>query len=161
MSTGPELCTLMPASGKDESVQPWEYHSRPLRYLWFRPAHDGLRLEVDAIPVRLRNGRRRRRGFSRSANTEQEIRRLGADEFVVYTDEKQPAGAANSFNAFSVVGKGVKFVGSNIGSIKDMLEVASKKDVRPAIQKLPMSKVNEGIKMVRDGTMRYRVVLEN
>ncbi|KAF1784218.1 D-isomer specific 2-hydroxyacid dehydrogenase, NAD-binding domain conserved site 1 [Phytophthora cactorum] len=34
--------------------------------------------------------------FSRSASKEQEIRRLGADEFVVYTDEKQAADAANS-----------------------------------------------------------------
>ncbi|KAF1790873.1 NAD(P)-binding domain [Phytophthora cactorum] len=34
--------------------------------------------------------------FSRSASKEQEFRRLGADEFVVYTDEKQAADAANS-----------------------------------------------------------------
>jgi alcohol dehydrogenase (NADP+) len=34
--------------------------------------------------------------FSRSANKEQEVRRLGADEFVVYTDEKQAKEAANS-----------------------------------------------------------------
>ncbi|KAG2522615.1 hypothetical protein JM16_003406 [Phytophthora kernoviae] len=141
--------------------------------------------------------------FSRSANKEEEVRALGAMEFVVYTDAKQAAAAANSvdvllicanadnmpytlflsflavrgscimvglpnddvkFNAFGVVGKGAKFVGSNIGSIqdiKDMLEVASKKNVRAVVQKLPMSKVNEGIKMVRDGTVRYRVVLEN
>ncbi|RLN95438.1 hypothetical protein BBJ28_00008146 [Nothophytophthora sp. Chile5] len=68
------------------------------------------------------------------------------------------------FSAFHVVAKGAKFVGSNIGSIadiKDMLKVASEKNVRPVIQKLPMAKVNEGIKMVRDGTVRYRVVLEN
>ncbi|KAG3108661.1 hypothetical protein PI124_g14057 [Phytophthora idaei] len=42
-----------------------------------------------------------------------------------------------------------------------MLELASKKNVRPVIQKLPMSKVNEGIQMVRNATVRYRVVLEN
>ncbi|KAG1692053.1 hypothetical protein DVH05_025861 [Phytophthora capsici] len=68
------------------------------------------------------------------------------------------------FNAFGVVEKGAKFVGSNIGSIqdiKDMLEVASTKNVHAVIQKLPMSQANEGIKMVRDGTVRYRVVLEN
>ncbi|KAG6622201.1 NADP-dependent alcohol dehydrogenase C 2 [Phytophthora cinnamomi] len=68
------------------------------------------------------------------------------------------------FNAFGVIAKGAKFVGSNIGSIqdiKDMLEVASKKNVHAVIQKLPMSKANVGIKMVRDGTVRYRVVLEN
>ncbi|RLN50508.1 hypothetical protein BBJ28_00026288 [Nothophytophthora sp. Chile5] len=141
--------------------------------------------------------------FSRSSNKEAEVRALGADEFVVYTDEKQAAAAEGSvnillitadandmpystflsflavrgtcimvglpndlikFHAFHVVAKGAKFVGSNIGSIadvKDMLQVASEKNVRPVIQKLPMSKVNEGIQMVRDGTVRYRVVLEN
>ncbi|EGZ10798.1 hypothetical protein PHYSODRAFT_287119 [Phytophthora sojae] len=141
--------------------------------------------------------------FSRSANKEDEVRALGATEFIVYTDEKQAADAAESvdvllicanaenmpyslflsflavrgtcimvglpnddvkFNAFGVVAKGAKFVGSNIGSmqdIQDMLDVASKKNVRAVIQKLPMAKVNEGIKMVRDGSVRYRVVLEN
>ncbi|EEY63145.1 mannitol dehydrogenase, putative [Phytophthora infestans T30-4] len=141
--------------------------------------------------------------FSRSNNKEQEVRGLGADEFVVYTDEKQANAAVGSvdillitadannmpystflsflsvrgtcimvglpnddikFNAFQVVGKGAKFVGSNVGSIQDMkdtLEVASKHNVRPVIQKLPMAKVNEGIDMVRKGTVRYRVVLEN
>ncbi|CAI5728661.1 hypothetical protein KXD40_007349 [Peronospora effusa] len=141
--------------------------------------------------------------FSRSANKEQEVRDLGATEFVVYTDEKQAEAAAGSvdvllicasaenmpytlflsflavrgscimvglpnddvkFSPFSVVSKGAKFVGSNVGSIqdiKDMLDVASKKNVRAVIQKLPMSKANDGIKMVRNGTVRYRVVLEN
>ncbi|ETM31777.1 hypothetical protein L914_20700 [Phytophthora nicotianae] len=141
--------------------------------------------------------------FSRSASKEQEIRRLGADEFVVYTDEKQAADASKSvdillitadannmpytlflsflavhgtvimvglpndevkFSPYPLVGKGLNFKGSAIGSIqdiKDMLELASKKNVRPVIQKLPMSKVNEGIQMVRNGTVRYRVVLEN
>ncbi|KAG2879910.1 hypothetical protein PC116_g24599 [Phytophthora cactorum] len=43
-----------------------------------------------------------------------------------------------------------------------MLELASKKKfLDPVIQKLPMSKMNEGIQMVRNGTVRYRVVLEN
>ncbi|RLN92348.1 hypothetical protein BBJ28_00004994 [Nothophytophthora sp. Chile5] len=141
--------------------------------------------------------------FSRSSNKEAEVRALGADEFVVYTDEKQAAAAANSvdillitadannmpytlflsflavhgtvimvglpndeikFKPFPLVGKGANFKGSAIGSIaniKEMLQVASEKNVRPVIQKLPMSKVNEGIQMVRDGTVRYRVVLEN
>lgn len=68
------------------------------------------------------------------------------------------------FNAFYVVGPGVSFVGSKIGSIadiKEMLQVAADKNVRPIIQKLPMEKVNEGIAMVRQGKARYRVVLEN
>ncbi|KAL3658254.1 hypothetical protein V7S43_016644 [Phytophthora oleae] len=108
--------------------------------------------------------------YSRSTNTEQEIRRLGADAFVVYTDDK--ADAANlvdillitadandmpytlclsflvvhgtmvmvdlpndeiKFKPYPLVGKGTNFKGNVIGSIqdKDMLEVASKKNVRP------------------------------
>ncbi|KAF1783933.1 Polyketide synthase, enoylreductase domain [Phytophthora cactorum] len=142
-------------------------------------------------------------GFSRSNSKETEARRLGADEFVNYSDETQAAAATSSvnillitadaknmpyttflsflavrgtcimvglpdddikFNAFHVVAKGAKFVGSNIGSIqniKEMLEVASKMNVRPVIQKLPMNRVNEGLQMMRNGSVRYRVVLEN
>jgi alcohol dehydrogenase (NADP+) len=62
------------------------------------------------------------------------------------------------------VPKGRKILGSAIGSIddiKDMLKLASEKNVRPVIQKLPMSEVNKGLDMVRDGSVRYRVVLEN
>ncbi|KAF1783072.1 NAD(P)-binding domain [Phytophthora cactorum] len=102
--------------------------------------------------------------FSRSNSKETEARRLGADEFVNYSDETQAAAATSSFNAFHVVAKGAKFVGSNIGSIqniKEMLEVASKMNVRPVIQKLPMNRVNEGLQMMRNGSVRYRVVLEN
>ncbi|KAK1946581.1 NADP-dependent alcohol dehydrogenase C 2 [Phytophthora citrophthora] len=68
------------------------------------------------------------------------------------------------FKPAQVVMKGAKFVGSHIGSIqdvKDMLELAAEKNVRPVVQKLPMSKANEGIQMLRDGKVRYRVVLEN
>ncbi|ETK71873.1 hypothetical protein L917_20682 [Phytophthora nicotianae] len=64
------------------------------------------------------------------------------------------------FSPYPLVGKGLNFKGSAIGSIqdiKDMLELASKKNVRPVIQKLPMSKVNEGIQMVRNGTNVTRI----
>ncbi|RLN70138.1 hypothetical protein BBJ29_009388, partial [Phytophthora kernoviae] len=63
-----------------------------------------------------------------------------------------------------VVGRGIRVVGSLIGSIEDiedMLKLASEKNVRPIIQKLPMAKVNEGITIMREGRARYRVVLEN
>ncbi|RLN71413.1 hypothetical protein BBJ28_00023765, partial [Nothophytophthora sp. Chile5] len=63
-----------------------------------------------------------------------------------------------------LVPRSLRVRGSCIGSIqdiKDMLELASKKDVRPIIQKLPMSKANEGLDMVREGRVRYRVVLDN
>ncbi|KAE9056071.1 hypothetical protein PF010_g31902 [Phytophthora fragariae] len=51
---------------------------------------------------------------------------------------------------FFIVPRAVRVRGSCIGSIqdiKDMLELASKENVRPMIQKLPMSKVNEGLDM--------------
>uniref|UniRef100_K3WRP3 Alcohol dehydrogenase-like C-terminal domain-containing protein n=1 Tax=Globisporangium ultimum (strain ATCC 200006 / CBS 805.95 / DAOM BR144) TaxID=431595 RepID=K3WRP3_GLOUD len=69
-----------------------------------------------------------------------------------------------TFSPFSLLAKGINFTGSVIGSIqdiKDMLKVASEKNVRPIIQKVPMAKANEGIQMVRKGSVRYRVVLEN
>jgi D-arabinose 1-dehydrogenase-like Zn-dependent alcohol dehydrogenase len=68
------------------------------------------------------------------------------------------------FKPFSVIAPGITFIGSKIGGIKDikeMLALASKKNVRPVIQKLPMEKANEGIEMVHTGRVRYRVVLEN
>ncbi|KAE8881131.1 hypothetical protein PF003_g34651 [Phytophthora fragariae] len=141
--------------------------------------------------------------FSRSANKEQEIRALGAEEFYNLSDEADQKKAANSvdylvltadandmpynlylslvrkrgtfimvglpnddvkLSPFFIVPRAVRVRGSCIGSIqdiKDMLELASKENVRPMIQKLPMSKVNEGLDMVREGRVRYRVVLEN
>ncbi|TMW61715.1 hypothetical protein Poli38472_010778 [Pythium oligandrum] len=69
-----------------------------------------------------------------------------------------------AFSAFSLCAGGISVVGSLIGGIKDteeMLKLAAEKNVRPIIQKLPMSKANEGIKMVDEGRVRYRVVLEN
>ncbi|OMJ16378.1 putative mannitol dehydrogenase [Smittium culicis] len=54
--------------------------------------------------------------------------------------------------------------GSLIGGIqrvKESLEFASKHNIRPLIEKMPMDKVNEGVNRVRDGKARYRVVLEN
>ncbi|KAF1320373.1 Mannitol dehydrogenase, partial [Globisporangium splendens] len=69
-----------------------------------------------------------------------------------------------TFAPFFLVPRGIKYVGSALGSIQDikaMLKVASEKHVRPIIQKLPMSEVNEGLRMMREGSARYRVVLEN
>ncbi|GLD97818.1 hypothetical protein PINS_up006515 [Pythium insidiosum] len=71
---------------------------------------------------------------------------------------------AMSFQPFSLIGGGISLVGSLIGGIKDtkdMLALAAEKNVRPVIQKLPMTQANEGIQMVHQGKVRYRVVLEN
>ncbi|OMH86356.1 putative mannitol dehydrogenase [Zancudomyces culisetae] len=54
--------------------------------------------------------------------------------------------------------------GSAIGgieTIKETLDFAAKNNVRPIIERLPMSRCNEGVERVRDGKVRYRVVLEN
>ncbi|RLN60800.1 hypothetical protein BBJ28_00022409, partial [Nothophytophthora sp. Chile5] len=68
------------------------------------------------------------------------------------------------FSPYFLVPRAIRVRGSAIGSIqdiKDMLALAAKENVRPIIQKLPMTKVNEGLDMVREGRVRYRVVLEN
>jgi alcohol dehydrogenase (NADP+) len=69
-----------------------------------------------------------------------------------------------SVQAFSMLGAQISITASGIGSIKEieqMLEFSAKHNVRPIIQKLPMAQANEGIKKVRDGSVRFRVVLEN
>ncbi len=69
-----------------------------------------------------------------------------------------------TFKPFSLIPGAISFVGSLIGGIKDtkdMLELAAKENVRPVIQKMPMKDANKGIKMVDEGKVRYRVVLEN
>lgn len=66
--------------------------------------------------------------------------------------------------AFALMGAQVNLTASGIGSIgeiEQMLAFADKHNVRPIIQRFPMDKVNEGIKSVRDGSVRFRVVLEN
>ncbi|RLN73363.1 hypothetical protein BBJ28_00023610, partial [Nothophytophthora sp. Chile5] len=141
--------------------------------------------------------------FSRSANKEQEVRALGAQEFYDLSDpedQKKAVGSVNvllltadavnmpyntylglvkkrgtfimvgvpnddvTFRPMLLVARGIKWVGSLIGSvqdIKDMLALAAEKDVRAIVQQMPMSKVNDGIALARSGKVRYRVVLEN
>ena len=41
-----------------------------------------------------------------------------------------------------------------------MLQFAADHDVRPMIEILPMSAVNEGIRKVKDNDVKFRVVLE-
>ena len=71
---------------------------------------------------------------------------------------------ALTISAFSVIGSQINFTGSLIGSIQEieqMLAFSEKHGIRPIIEKMPMDKANEGIKKVRDGSVRFRVVLEN
>ncbi|KAI9291805.1 GroES-like protein [Neoconidiobolus thromboides FSU 785] len=69
-----------------------------------------------------------------------------------------------TLSPFTLVKKNIGFSGSLIGSpneIRQMLDFAAKHKVYPWIENYPMDKCNEGIQLVRDGKVRYRVVLNN
>ncbi|KAJ9209327.1 hypothetical protein DTO166G4_9060 [Paecilomyces variotii] len=66
--------------------------------------------------------------------------------------------------AGSLIMKGVKITGSNIGSpeeIRRMLELAAEKKVLPWVQTRPMEEVNEALVDMHEGKARYRYVLTN
>ncbi|KAJ1971543.1 hypothetical protein H4R35_005198 [Dimargaris xerosporica] len=67
-------------------------------------------------------------------------------------------------NAFSLLANGLSIVSSLIGGVRQVqetLEFAAKHNIRPWIEEFPMDEVNKGIQHVRDGKVRYRVVLSN
>lgn len=67
-------------------------------------------------------------------------------------------------NAFQLIGGGVDIGGSIIGSpkeIREMLELAEKKNVVTWANKVPMSQVNKAIVEFEEGKPRYRFVLVN
>ncbi|KAF9204394.1 hypothetical protein BGZ59_001074 [Podila verticillata] len=68
-----------------------------------------------------------------------------------------------TINAFELLLRQVNVTGSLIGGRKmaaDMLEFAAKHNVRPWIEKKPMTEVNQVLDYVNDGKPRYRVVME-
>lgn len=67
-------------------------------------------------------------------------------------------------NAFTLLMKGISVAGSGIGApweIKEMLELAAEKEIKPWVQKRPMSDANNAILDMEAGKARYRYVLEN
>ncbi|KAI8910491.1 chaperonin 10-like protein [Gorgonomyces haynaldii] len=69
-----------------------------------------------------------------------------------------------TIHAFSLVASQVKMTGSLIGSpeeIEEMLEFASKHDVKPIVEKRPMTDAAAAIKKMHHEGARYRIVLEN
>lgn len=59
---------------------------------------------------------------------------------------------------------GFKLTGSAIGNpsdIREMLQLAAEKKIRPWIQERPMRDANQAIIDMRDGKARYRYVLVN
>ncbi|KAJ4382795.1 hypothetical protein N0V86_002019 [Didymella sp. IMI 355093] len=66
--------------------------------------------------------------------------------------------------AYSLIQKGVKVGGSNIGSPKDieeMLNFAAEKGVKPWIEKRSMEDANKSVVEMEEGKARYRYVLVN
>lgn len=90
-----------------------------------------------------------------------------------YVDALRPGGRlcfvgvpkeAISIPVFSLIVGRNSICGSPIGSrtdIREMLDFAVLNDIKPCIETIPMSKVNEGIDRLRNNQVRYRVVLEN
>ena len=57
-----------------------------------------------------------------------------------------------------------EYVASMIGSpqvIREMLEFAAEKGVKPWIERLPMNEANKALEKIRTGDVKYRVVLCN
>ena len=68
-----------------------------------------------------------------------------------------------SLNVGSLVSRGVTMAGSLIGGradIAEMLQLAAEKNVRPWIEKMPMSDPNAAVKHMMEGGPRYRIVME-
>jgi alcohol dehydrogenase (NADP+) len=75
-----------------------------------------------------------------------------------------PEDGAFELPAFSLIVKGIKIGGSLIGSpgdIREMLELAAAKGVKPWIQERPMKDANQTIVDMDNGDARYRYVLTN
>jgi D-arabinose 1-dehydrogenase-like Zn-dependent alcohol dehydrogenase len=67
-------------------------------------------------------------------------------------------------NAFTLIGNGIKSGGSAIGSpeeIREMLQFAADKKVRPWVQTRPLKEANQAVIDMEAGKARYRYVLVN
>ena len=69
-----------------------------------------------------------------------------------------------AFRVYPLIGKAVKIGGSSIGSpneIRQMLQLASEKNIRPWVEERPMNEVNTTLVDMENGKARYRYVLVN
>jgi len=74
-----------------------------------------------------------------------------------------PDGGKVTFSLFGLIRCQGEFIGSLIGSrqeIRDMLEFAAKHNVRPWIEKMPLSQVGDAMQKMRENKMKYRLVLQ-
>jgi D-arabinose 1-dehydrogenase-like Zn-dependent alcohol dehydrogenase len=75
-----------------------------------------------------------------------------------------PEDGALTIPAFTLIANRVKLGGSLIGSpdtIREMLELAAEKGVKPWVEERPMKDANQAIKDMDAGNARYRYVLVN
>jgi uncharacterized zinc-type alcohol dehydrogenase-like protein len=69
-----------------------------------------------------------------------------------------------ALNPTDLVAHELSIIGSFIGNratMKDMLSFAQAHGIKPWIELMPMSKVNEAIERVKQNKARYRIVLVN
>lgn len=67
-------------------------------------------------------------------------------------------------NAFTLINGGIKLGGSAIGSpgdIKEMLQLAVEKQIKPWVETRPLAEANKAIVDMEQGKARYRYVLVN
>lgn len=75
-----------------------------------------------------------------------------------------PDEAIPAFNAFSLILRGAKLGGSDIGSpaeIREMLDLVAKQNIKPWVQTRPLKSANEAIRDMDANKARYRFVLVN
>jgi uncharacterized zinc-type alcohol dehydrogenase-like protein len=66
--------------------------------------------------------------------------------------------------ASQLMGKQRSISGSPLGSparIRTMLEFCARHDIKPQVERFPMSKINAAFDHLRNGSPRYRIVLDN
>lgn len=69
-----------------------------------------------------------------------------------------------SVNAGQLIGQQRSVSGSSLGSpatIRTMLEFCARHDIKPAVERFPMSEINAAFEHLRNGSPRYRIVLDN
>lgn len=79
-------------------------------------------------------------------------------------DSAPDGGNLPPVNAFTLIANGIKLGGSGIGSpdeINEMLQLAADRNIKPWVQKRPMSEANQAIVDMDAGKARYRYVLVN
>jgi uncharacterized zinc-type alcohol dehydrogenase-like protein len=67
-------------------------------------------------------------------------------------------------HAFQLIGAQRSLSGSPLGSpatIRDMLEFCARHDISPMVERLPMSRIDEAMDKLKNGSPRYRIVLDN